>query len=1342
MVFFKYSLRGKTDGIGPRLSTKSQEARGERILIQRFAYQDHQVYDRWHKEKLSLLTLPNSPETMARLHSIYAFHSSMLQNIVDFTPGNFQISVLTQPFAPSRTEALSRLPAAQAASTLQQCLMFLDAARKWNMDFVDFSKFQILPSGSLRFAWTLEPQELPTPAAVTRLFQDDGRRFSETVGGPPRGRRSQADASPSPLTERPPYLYRREDFSSNLLHSRSPLGSRSCANVKVRINTKFPWQKAVARDNLFHNLNDAETLLLNIDLEDKPLGQQLSALGGRKKTRGENLAGQVQEFGLFLKQSVFQEAVLLIDHLERKEDDHLLRFLLESGEIAGLTAVLLEDSTACECDLEFNEDPKNLMARHLPARRRPPDQDKGETELLERIAHAIAGGRWTALEQALKELSHESPGRVAPGPAIDLLCRHLPQLPSGCKALTFGIDILIQGNCLGSAAKVLAEAAGADGPCLRLKKAHLALRRKEYRELGEMLAGIAKPPEDCRDEWLYLNFIYHEKLAKKGKADAFVRKISSPYYLNLSLVQLSDRSIYNRDFAKARAQLTGALDYFTAGKYCREEIEAQSQMAKLLREEGDFMRSESLYKTIFVQGEAEGLAVSSAGAAVDLGNLYAENDDDFQAECWYQKAGRLYARERNNDGLMLVNANLVNVFLAKGDWLQADKLLRDLLAWDRKKKLLDSGAIDLLNWAGLETLRLHEEKALGLIDQAEMIFRESANSKGLSECAFLRERLSGFAEAAPAAERSGGRWASADQKAVGKLLRLPVPEDAGREAEMFSRLEAIGSRKIRFEALRLLLKKFRRRAWLDRFKKLAWELSPQAKNYFYYEYWYMFFDLAPEDPPASCRDEFLAMHDFFTVNKRSISARLTRLRLQIEESENGLGLFADARLVEKYRQWRLPSDFFNSFFHEIGRAAPVDWLVMAVLKKQRRLFRFASSDLFPDLGEEMLQDALATPLNQNHDLPEVKRKYRSPERLFYPFANTKLIRWPLSEDLLACLAIGSRDGALYFQDFSERHRETFKKFSVLFQNFMQNEFSVHEKMNFIIGESEKIKEMKRQIAQVSKVDFSLLITGESGSGKELVANAVHRLSPRAGRPFISLNAAAIPDTLLEAELFGFRKGAFSGAGEDRVGLLEAANSGTLFLDEIADLPLPLQAKLLRALQEREIRRLGENRIIQIDVRLISASNKDLGELIRRNLFRADLFYRLQDLVIHIPPLRERREDIPLLIGSFLEKYGYPKQEAVRLSAIAALFRNDEFPGNVRELESKIKNLITFHPELDAPLPTARTAFNLRSARQNFEKNLLRNILAEVNWHRSLAAEKLGISRMALFNLLKKYGISE
>jgi transcriptional regulator with PAS, ATPase and Fis domain len=250
------------------------------------------------------------------------------------------------------------------------------------------------------------------------------------------------------------------------------------------------------------------------------------------------------------------------------------------------------------------------------------------------------------------------------------------------------------------------------------------------------------------------------------------------------------------------------------------------------------------------------------------------------------------------------------------------------------------------------------------------------------------------------------------------------------------------------------------------------------------------------------------------------------------------------------------------------------------------------------------------------------------------------------------------------------------------------------------------------------------------------------LSPRANQPFISVNAAALPETLLEAELFGFKKGAFSGASENRVGLLEAADRGTFFLDEIADLPLNLQAKILRVLQEKEIRRLGENKTIKIDIRLISASNKNLKELIITNLFREDLFYRLQDLTINIPPLRERREDIPLLVAHFLKKFGYQTLDPLKLQGIADMFQNDCFPGNVRELESKIKKLITFNPDLEHPAKMEKKKFNLKNARQNFECSLLLNTLSENQWNKNKTAEKLGISRMALFNMLKKYNIKK
>ena len=1399
-------------------------------MPRRFTFQGRQACDHWRNERLRQLTVANTSENLACVHDVFAFQSNFMPNIIDFTTDNFHIHILAQPFTPSRPELLSRLPGAQAENLLRQSLAFFHASREWNMDFLDFSSFQLLPNGTLRFAWRLDERDPSSPPAFVPFFNRN-RHLRRVEESNCREFLNRAGKAAEPLRF-PAFLCRREDFASNLLHASFPRCMKANAGAKIRIHTKFSWQKPIVCDNLFHNLKDEQILLLKADLGSTSLGGFLSSLCGRKHAGKEDPAAQAQAFDLFLKKSVFQEAILMIENLDAKADDRLLRFLLESGDVPGLTAILLDDSAVPgDCDLEFNEDPPNQMAKHLQAffqESAPPELTGSEKDLLRQlacievpvplavaqrlaaqgdatpkgravsqgdgrdgksriasllkkrclqedrqqrtlrlafpgcagpfpsreksellswlagntdwayahIAHLIAGGQASALEKYLKKQAQESPWQVTAGSASDLICRYLGGASPGGRILEYFIDILIRSSRLAEAGKVLAENSGPDSVSIRLKRAHLAMRRKEYPELGKLLAGIPRVPEWLQDEWLYLNFIYHEKTARGRRAEAYLDKIRSPYYRNLALVQWSDRSIYSRDFAKARAQLSGAQEYFSSHGWTREELETQSQMAKLLRESGNFGEAESLYKTIYVKSEAEGLVLNSAFAAVDLGNLYLEADDDFQAECWYQKALRSFAREKSRDGVMLVNSNRITLLIAKGKWPEADRLLRDILAWDEEKKLPNACAIDYLNWADLETLRLNDDRARELVDQAAGIFRSASNRKGLTECAFLRGRLSGFSDASPAAMPES-RWFNEDQKRACRLVAGPKVE-----SRLLASLAAMQSKKMRFETLRLLLKKFRNSAWLERFRELAWELSAKEKNYFFYEYWYLHFELADGDVPRALQDKFLAMHDFFTANKRTISGKLDRLRRQIEENKKDRELFEDARLVEHSRQWRLPDDFFNSFYYEISRPAPVDWLLMAVHEKQQPLFRFSNSDQFRELGEEMLQRALEAPESQNLGLQEVREGFRSPERIFFPFANTKMIRWPIAEDILACLVVGFHNGELAFQDFFDRHRETFKKFSVLFLNFLQNEYRIHEKLNFIVGESERIQELKRTIAQVSKVDFSLLITGESGSGKELVARAVHVLSPRAGQPFIPVNAAAIPETLLEAELFGYKKGAFSGAAENRTGLLEAADGGTLFLDEIADLPLALQAKLLRALQEKEIRRLGENKTVPIDVRLISATNKDLEELIRNGVFRADLFYRLQDLVIHIPPLRERREDIPPLIGHFLQKFGYPRQEQAKLRAIAAAFARDHFPGNVRELEAKIKKMITFHPELEVPAAVERNASSLRHARAEFERNLVRNALNEHSWHKGRTAAKLGISRMALFNLITKYKIEK
>ena len=823
------------------------------------------------------------------------------------------------------------------------------------------------------------------------------------------------------------------------------------------------------------------------------------------------------------------------------------------------------------------------------------------------------------------------------------------------------------------------------------------------------------------------------------------KRIKDPYYKNLIVVQLSDRKIYRGDYANAGSLLEGALGYFQAHRCLREEIEIQNQVAKLRREQGCFSAAETLYKSTFIKSESEGFGLHSAFTAVDLGNLYLENDDDFQAESWYQKALRGFEKEKNRDGIMLVNANLINIFIGSGNWKEADRPPARQPGTQRGKEIVRF-LRHRLPELGRSRIHEAEPRAGPAIARAcDASLRWTGNNKGLAECASLKGIIFSLDSRTPDPLPAGVHSFTGDQKIVWRICQLLGPAvDEVRAAAIEKQLAAIQSKKIRFTALVMLLRKLQQPQWLDMLRDVSQELSEKSKNYFFFEYWYVYFEQTADldHIDSLAQDNFLAMYDFFSMNKRNISKKINRLRSILAEHENQGHLFDDARLVENYRQWRLPEDFFNSFLYELGKALKIDWLTMQVFEEERLLFRFSSSPLFGEIGDEMLRSIRTNPENQNLRLTEIKLKFASREKFFYPFANTKMGRWPLPGDRCAYLAVAFKDAEAYFQNFFERNRDVLNKFALLFQNFFENEYQIQEKLDFIIGASDKIKEMKRLIAQVSKVDFSLLICGESGSGKELVAQAVHRLSPRANRPFVSVNAAALPETLLEAELFGFKKGAFSGATENRVGLLEAADRGTFFLDEIADLPLNLQAKLLRALQEKEIRRLGENKTVPIDIRLISASNKNVHELIQANLFREDFFFRLQDLTIDIPPLRERREDIPLLVSHFLKKFGHPADDPLKLQAIADRFRNDSFPGNVRELESEIKKLITFNPGLEQPVRVGKNQCGLKIARQNFDRSLLLNTMHETRWNRNQSAEKLGISRMALFNLLKKYGIKK
>ena len=301
----------------------------------------------------------------------------------------------------------------------------------------------------------------------------------------------------------------------------------------------------------------------------------------------------------------------------------------------------------------------------------------------------------------------------------------------------------------------------------------------------------------------------------------------------------------------------------------------------------------------------------------------------------------------------------------------------------------------------------------------------------------------------------------------------------------------------------------------------------------------------------------------------------------------------------------------------------------------------------------------------------------------------------------------------------------------------------------IIGNSPKIKKVFQLIEAAAKSDANVLIIGETGTGKELIANAIQMLSNRKNKPFIKLNCAAIPEHLLESELFGYEKGAFTGAIKNYQGKFLAANKGTIFLDEIGELSYNLQSKLLRVIEDKNITPLGSNKVYSVDVRIISATHQDLTKLIKEGKFRSDLYYRLNVITINVPPLRERKEDIPLLIDYFLKKYSekYNKKFKISEELIMDLM-NREYEGNVRELENIIHSMVILGNNKDTSDNESNLLFGIfditkpyNEVMGNFEKIYLSEVLKKCNNKKSLASQILQISRKNLWEKLKKYDIN-
>lgn len=319
---------------------------------------------------------------------------------------------------------------------------------------------------------------------------------------------------------------------------------------------------------------------------------------------------------------------------------------------------------------------------------------------------------------------------------------------------------------------------------------------------------------------------------------------------------------------------------------------------------------------------------------------------------------------------------------------------------------------------------------------------------------------------------------------------------------------------------------------------------------------------------------------------------------------------------------------------------------------------------------------------------------------------------------------------------------------------LRRDLEARDGLGSIVGKSRAIQELMETMRQIAPTDCNVLIVGETGTGKELVARAIHQMSRRSRARFLALNCGAFTEELLANELFGHEKEAFTGAHTARPGLFEAAHGGTIFLDEIGDMPQAMQVRLLRVIQERAVMRVGGTVSIPVDVRVLAATNKDLKQLVEQGRFRSDLYFRLNVVALHVPPLSQRREDIPLLAHHFLRRFSSQQGKEIKgiTEEMMGLLMNYPFPGNVRELENVIERAVALSkgPMLEAKdLPQEFTLFRFRALRsqsgglptlEEAERDYIRWVLEHTKWNRTRAAEILGIDRVSLWRKIKQYSL--
>lgn len=886
-------------------------------------------------------------------------------------------------------------------------------------------------------------------------------------------------------------------------------------------------------------------------------------------------------------------------------------------------------------------------------------------------------------------------------------------------------------------------------PFFEIKLCEISLIKMDYEEAEKILSKLkGDVSSELKDDFFLYSFLLNENRGEKKKALGFYNQIESEFNKRIADIKYSGKLMESGDMEKAELFLSGSKEYFLKKGFVIYSLRVLEKISDLEWFKGKKRKALKIRKNLYLQSEIRGYKILAGEFSLGLGKLFLLDEDYGTAEFWFNKAIEIFKKEKINYGIKVARLNYSKIDLVRGHWREAEKNISFAGKPDSSKGNISEPGNYFFYSSLLEYFRHNYSKAKHLSDNSILIFKNRENMEGLNRAKLLNLIITLSAKNGDIFTEDARKQMLNNlepESPAKNILRVFFDKDLNdkRKEKIIKLLDGISSNLFKFLILELFAIRFKENLFLKHLKVLSSAMSDGRRNYFFYQYYFIYFSLffKYEKKSKDMKDLFYDTYYFFLDNNRKPDRQIKKVKGLFQEESFEVDVFKNAELVNKYNNWKIPEDLFNSFIEELYSIEKADLIRLAIYEKGKNLFNFKTSVQFEDLLEEVIETSMLMAEESVLNPDDIKRRFKSDEKAFYYYKTTRTYLWKISGEIFGLLLIVDLKEKDHKKNTENKIRELFKSFAPLAANYINIDYKIAKKLGNIIGESLPLKNMKKKILKIGKVDFSLLINGESGSGKELVAKAVHLIGKRSEGPFIPINSASIPVNLLESELFGYKKGAFTDAKEDRAGLIEAADGGTLFLDEIGELPPDLQAKLLRVLQERELKRLGENFFRKVDIRFIFATNKDLKKMIEKGTFREDLFYRIQDLVINVPALRERVEDIPLIAGHFMKKYGFSFNSDEEFDNMVEEFKSRDWPGNIRELESNIKRIITYYPDnTERKENEEKQRSGLISARERFEKDYLLKILKKNNWNKSKSAVELRISRPYLFTLLKKHDL--